>query len=163
MESDRIFQHLVDSIKVLAKPDAHRDGLGPYDRRLLAVANYELGHLSAARAQLGEVELTLARRSPIDSSLDVGAIGLFGSIATTQGDSIATRRALDVLGALPTQSGMAEFQQARIMAAVGNRDVMMRLLVAAISHGYQGGDLIPIEFVRYEDYPAFKALMFPSN
>ena len=163
VESDRIFQHLVDSIDVLVRPEAHRAGLQTYDRRLLTIANYELGHLSAARAQLADVELALARRSPIGSNLDVGAVGTLGSIATTQGDSVTMRRAVDLLRELPTHGGMAEFQQARIMAAGGNRDGMMRLLVAAISHGYEGSDLIPIEFVPYRDYPPFKAIMFPSN
>jgi len=168
LEADRIFEHLVDSIYVLARLEEPRHALGMYDRRLLAISNYYLGHLSAARAQLADVELALARKGPVprtgfDPYFDAGAIGTFGCIATSQRDSVAARRAVDVLRELPAHGGMAEFQQARIMAAAGNRDAMMRLLVAAMNHGYERADLIPIEFVPYRDYPPFEAVMFPSN
>jgi hypothetical protein len=141
-----------------------------YDQLSLAEANYYLGHLSAARAELADLELAFARHDrSAKAALDfkpemlVGTLGVIGCVATLQGDSAGVRHALDRLRRLPTRFGTAEFQQARIMAAGGNRDAMMRLLTASFSHGSDGGDLMPIEFIPYRDYPPFRAVMFPSN
>src|SRR5207253_1641923 len=66
-DADRIFQHLVDSVDIIALPDeykAPRHALRLYDQLLLALAHYNLGHLSVARTGLADVELALGRDDP---------------------------------------------------------------------------------------------------
>ena len=172
-DADRVFQHLVDSVYIMALPDeykAPRHALRLYDQLLLALAHYNLGHLSVARTELADVELALGRHDrsakaalDFEPELELGTLGTLGCIAALAKDNSSVRRTLDRLRSLPTRGGGAELQQARIMAAAGNRDAMMRLLFAAASHGYQGGHLIPIEFLPYQDYPPFREFIFPSN
>jgi predicted Zn-dependent protease len=120
---------------------------------------YEAGRWADAR-RLGD---SLVTASPSDPE----RWWLVGASAARLGDTVAARRALARLDALPTRYslGIPSFAAARVLAALGQRDAAVAALRRSIAQGHEIDLALhrDLDLSELRGYAPFDALLAPRR